>query len=204
MEIPLNADVHCPDGRCGRSSYLILNPTTEQLTHLVVKEQWPSRTERLVPVDWVAVTTRDVIVLKKSREEFTQLNPFTQTDFVYRDVPHLPSDPKVTMFWPYVMPGKRIVDQEVRRIPPGELALRRGARVQATDGRVGQIDELLVDPQDEHITHLVLREGHLWGEKVVTIPIAQIDHIEEKVVYLKVNKKSIEKMPAISVKRNWR
>jgi hypothetical protein len=102
MDIRLNVDVHCVDGRCGRSTYIILNPVTERLTHLVVKEQWPSRIERLVPIDWVAFTTRDVIVLNKARVEFTQLEEFTQTEFVYRDVPHLTSEPKVTMFWPYV------------------------------------------------------------------------------------------------------
>jgi hypothetical protein len=31
--------------------------------------------------------------------------------------------------------------------------------------------------------------GHPWKEKEVTIPVSQIDHIEEKVVYLKVDKK---------------
>lgn len=203
MNIPLNADVHCTDGRCGRSTYLILNPTTEQLTHLVVREQWPSRTERLVPVDWLVITTRDVIVLSKTRQEFTTLDPFVQTDFVHREVSRLASDPAVTMFWPYATPDKIVLDQEVRHIPPGEMALRRGASVQATDGRVGRIDELLVDPENGQITHLVLREGHLWGEKVVTIPIDQIEQIKEKVVYLNADKQSIEKMPAIPVKRSW-
>ena len=41
MEIPLNVDVHCSDGHCGRSTYIILNPTTEQVTHLVVKQKQP-------------------------------------------------------------------------------------------------------------------------------------------------------------------
>jgi hypothetical protein len=110
MDIRLNVDVHCTDGRSGRSTYIILNPITERLTHLVVKEQWPSRTERLVPIDWIAITTRDVIVLNKAREDFTQLEEFAQTEFVYRDVPHLTSDPKVTMFWPYVASSKQVID----------------------------------------------------------------------------------------------
>ena len=32
------------------------------------------------------------------------------------------------------------------------------------------VDELLVDPENEHITHLVMREGHLWGQKDVVYP----------------------------------
>ena len=45
MDIPLNVDVHCPDGRCGRSTHIIINPATEQVTHLVVKEQLCLRPE---------------------------------------------------------------------------------------------------------------------------------------------------------------
>jgi sporulation protein YlmC with PRC-barrel domain len=201
MDIRLNVDVHCTDGRCGRSTYIILNPITERLTHLVVREQWPSRTERLVPIDWVAITTRDVIVLNKAREEFTQLQEFTQTEFVYRDVPHLTSDPKVTMFWPYVASSKQVIDQEVRRIPYDELAVKRGTAVQATDGKVGSVDEFVVDAEDSQISHLVLREGNLLGAKEVIIPISYIDFLGEEGVYLNVDKKTIKTLPSIAVKR---
>lgn len=201
MDIRLNVDVHCTDGRCGRSTHIILNPVTEQLTHLVIKEQWPSRTERLVPIDWVAVTTRDVIVLKKAREEFTQLEEFTQKEFVYRDVPQLASDPKVTMFWPYVVSSNRIVDQEVRRIPHDELAIKRGTAVLATDGKVGSVDEFVVDSEGSQISHLVLREGNLLGAKEVMIPVSYVDFLGEEGVYLNVDKKTVKILPTIAIKR---
>ena len=35
MELPLGVEVHCTDGRCGRSTYIILNPAIDQVTHLV-------------------------------------------------------------------------------------------------------------------------------------------------------------------------
>jgi len=197
MNIPLNVDVHCPDGRCGRSTHIIMNPVTEKLTHLVVKEQWPSRTERLVPIDWVSVTTRDVIVLHHSRDQFTQLEPFTQTDFVQRDVPHFSTDPKLTMLWPFVTPAKRVVEDVHRQIPPGELAVRRGARVRATDGRVGQVDEFMVDPESGHISHLVLREGLLWDKKYINIPVSEIERIEEGIVHLKMDKEGVKALPTI-------
>lgn len=203
MDFPLDVRVHCTDGRYGRSTYIILNPTTEKITHLVVRERQPSRVERLVPVKLVANTAADVILLTCTKEEFSQLEPFNQTEFIYTDVPQY-SDPKMTLLWPYVAPAKRTIDEKIRRIPYGELAVRRGARVRATDGQVGKVDEFLVDPESGHVTHFVLREGHLWEKKVVTIPISQVDHIEGKVVHLKVDKKSVEAMPTIPVKRRWR
>jgi sporulation protein YlmC with PRC-barrel domain len=195
--------VHCTDGRCGRSTHVILNPATERVTHLVVKGRKPSRVERLVPVERVANTAADVILLDCTREEFAQLEPFKQTDFIYGDLPHYATDPKLTMLWPYVVPAKRLVDVKVRRIPPGEFAVRRGAQVRAIDGRVGRVDEFCVDPESGHISHLVLREGHLWEGRAVTIPVSQIDRIEENVVHLKIDKKAVAEIPTIPVERRW-
>ena len=144
MDIPLNVDVHCPDGRCGRSTHIVINPAIEQVTHLVVREQWPSGVERLVPVDWIAATTRDIIVLNHTREEFTQLQSFNQTDFIQREVPHYASDPKLTLVWPYTISATQIIEDQHRMVPPDELAVRRGAKVRAIDGRIGQVDEFLL------------------------------------------------------------
>ena len=204
MEVPLNVEVHCTDGRCGRSTHVVLNPTTEQITHIVVKERQPSRVERLVPALLVARTAAEVILLDCTREEFSALEPFNQTEFVYGDLPHHATDPSLTLVWPYVVPAKRIVDEKIRPIPPGELAVRRGARVEATDGRVGRVDLFLVDQESGYITHLCLREGHLREGNQVCIPVADIDKIEEKVVYLKIDKKAVASMPVVPMRPAWR
>jgi hypothetical protein len=203
VELPLNAEVHCTDGRCGRSSYIVLNPATEQITHLVVKERQPSRVERLVPAVLVRDTAAEVILLDCTLEEFSALEPFNQTEFVYGDLPHHATDPSLTLLWPYAVPAKRIVDEKIRPIPPGELAIRRGARVEASDGRVGRVDLLLVDPDTGGITHLCLREGRRGEGKSACIPVAEIERIEEKVVHLRINKEAVASLPSFSVKRAW-
>jgi sporulation protein YlmC with PRC-barrel domain len=203
MEFPLGVEVHCSDGRCGRSTHVILNPATEQITHLVVRERRPSSVERLVPVSLVAQTATEVILLDCTREEFAALEPFNQTEFVYGDLPHHATDPTLTVLWPYVVPAKRVVGDKVRPIPPGELAVRRGARVQATDGQVGRVDEFVVDPATGYITHLCLREGRLLGDKGICVPVADIDRIQEKIVHLKVDKETVASLPSFPVKRWW-
>jgi sporulation protein YlmC with PRC-barrel domain len=75
--------------------------------------------------------------------------------------------------------------------------VRQGARVEATDGRVGRLDEFLVDPANEHVTHLVMREGHLWGRRDVTIPVSEIDLIEEDTIYLKLDKEQVGALPTV-------
>jgi sporulation protein YlmC with PRC-barrel domain len=182
---------------------VVLNPTTEQLTHLVVREARPSRTERLVPIELVQATTPELILLTCSKADFSALEIFEETQFVYTDVPHFATDPALTLIWPFVVPAMRVVDEPVRRIAPQELAMRRGARVRAIDGRIGRVDEFLIDPDSGQITHLILRTDHLWGKKEIAIPVAFIDHIEEGRVLLNQDKAAVAELPSIPVKRSW-
>ena len=204
MDIPLNAEVHCVDGVCGRSTYVVVNPVNEQVTHLVVREEWFPHAEYLVPLDLVIESTSDTIRLRCTKEDLVMQEPFTEVEYVEGDLPDFRYEKGDYMLWPYNVPEEdEMVSVETERVPPGELAVRRGTHVKALDGRVGQVDEFLVDPVSEHITHLILREGHLWGQKDVTIPVSEIAHIEEDTVHLKLTKKQIEALPTIPLRRRY-
>ena len=84
------------------------------------------------------------------------------------------------------------LDQEL--IPEDEVAVRGGERVEATDGSIGHVDGVIVDPTTRAMTHIALREGHLWRTRTVTIPLDHIDRVEHNVVYLSVSKQQIDPM----------
>lgn len=75
--------------------------------------------------------------------------------------------------------------------------------MEAIDGRVGRVDEFIVNPDTGHITHMILREGHLWGDDELSVPVSEIAKIDEDVVYLKLNKKQVNALPTIKVERAW-
>jgi hypothetical protein len=208
MDIPVGVEVQCTDGLCGRSTYLLVNPVQKEITHIVVKEAGSPHTERVVPIAAVTETTPDMILLRYSAEELGQLDPFIEDEYLREDLP----DPDSTavgfsstgsfMVWPYATPTHTVtVRVETKHIPLGELAIKRGTHVEATDGRVGRVDEFLVDPCCEHVTHLVMREGHLWGQRDVSIPVSEIDRIEGDTVYLKLSKREVEALPPIPAHR---
>jgi uncharacterized protein YrrD len=207
MEIPTEVDVICSDGLCGHSTVVIVNPVTEQLTHIVVRENHAPHVARLVPLEFIESSTPDQVRLRCTRAELEQMDPFVETEFLKTQVPRYSPDP--LMVWPFVSPAEiatpenRGVIVHHEHIPRGELAVRRGARVEAVDGHVGQVDEFVVDSTSEHITHLVMREGHLWGHKDVTIPVSHIDRIAENTVYLKLHKSEVAALPAVPVRRQW-
>jgi hypothetical protein len=65
------------------------------------------------------------------------------------------------------------------RVPVGEVEVRRGEHVHATDGTIGQVQGLVIDPRDHHVTHVLLDEGHLWGKKRVAIPISAVRSVDD-------------------------
>ena len=202
MDIPLNAEVRCGDRFCGTSVALVFNPVTEEVTHIVVREKQSLQAELLVPLDLVETASPGRIELRGTAETLDKMEPFVETQFLQVERPFtIPTGSAYT--WPFVLAeeGPAVVPLEYERIPLGEEAVRRGAVVYATDGEVGRIDELVVDPPCDHITHLVLRKGHLWGQRDVTIPVAQVERIEENAVYLKLSKKEIEALPSIPIQR---
>jgi sporulation protein YlmC with PRC-barrel domain len=209
INIPVDASVECVDGVCGVSTHVIINPVTKKVTHFVVKQKESPHIQRMVPVEWIAQTTSNLIQLECTKDRLSHEDKFVTTEYIKPgplDVPsyETPSFAGGTyLYWPYSVPeSERYITVKHEHVPRGELAVQRGAHVEAVDGHVGQVDEFLVDPRDEQITHLIMREGHLWGQKDVSIPVSAIDHIEEDTVRLKLSKSEIEALPAIPI-RQW-
>ena len=84
------------------------------------------------------------------------------------------------------------------RIPAGEVAVRRGDHVHATDGAIGRVQGLVIDPSDHQVTHVLLDEGHLWGEKRVAIPISAVTGVEDG-VQLNLTKDEVRDLPAVEL-----
>jgi uncharacterized membrane protein len=80
--------------------------------------------------------------------------------------------------------------------------VRQGNHIEATDGRVGTVGELVTDARTDKVTYLVLQEGHLWGKKEITLPITAIDDIRDNTVFLKLDKEAIELLPSVPLKRH--
>ena len=112
MEIPLQAQVECTDGVCGRSVYVLINPVIEQVTHLVVREGSASDTEYIVPVDLVSQTISDTIQLRCSKAELEKMERFIETTFVADTVPDYARNVGYGMgssyYYPLVTPDKNM------------------------------------------------------------------------------------------------
>jgi hypothetical protein len=87
-------------------------------------------------------------------------------------------------------------------LPAGEVGIRRGQQVHATDGGIGRVQGLVIDRTTLHVTHVLLQEGHLWGRKEVAIPISAVKEIDDAMldgIQITLTKQEVEDLPAIEV-----
>jgi sporulation protein YlmC with PRC-barrel domain len=201
MDIPLRVEVRCSDGACGKSVVIIVDPNTDQVTHVVVQA---AGMDYLVPIDVITESAPTHIQLRWSKAELEAAEPFERVETLSAEEQTMELQ---AMSGSYVgwsaggMPGEYMAplptstSVEVEQIPEHERAIHRGADVEATDGRVGQVDEFLIEPATGKITHVVVRQGHIGTKKDVTIPVAEIDRIENDVVYLKLDKHAVNELP---------
>jgi sporulation protein YlmC with PRC-barrel domain len=190
MDIPLNAEVYCQEEICGRTTSVIVEPKTRRVTHVVVKTSTNPHIERLVPVEWIAESNQQTIHLGCSSAELAQCPNFIKTCYEKRLVPYILDYSAGEVLWPSYALSERTVPVERQQIPQGELAVRRGARVEAVDGGLGRVDDFVIDPHSESITYLVVREGHWWRHFDMAVPVSQISRLSSNAVYLNVAKRS--------------
>lgn len=202
MDISYDANVYCTDGLYGRSTRVVLNPKDRRVTYLVVKEKQQPHAERMLPIKQVTRTTADEIHLNCNKDTASKAQSFEVNRYV--PVPKPGSDAYQALSIGHYSENSYLGTREYipikyTAIPLRELTVYRNARVKATNGTVGRLREFLVNPTDGQITHLVLREGYIWGQEAFTIPISIVDRFEEETVYLKLNKRAIAAFQTVPI-----
>ena len=67
------------------------------------------------------------------------------------------------------------------------------AHVECTDGRIGRLEDIIINPKVERITHLVVRENDL-GNSQRLVPEKYVKDADHETVQLSIDKKKFEKM----------
>ncbi len=211
-EFTVGVRAECSDGYCGQLSRIITDPATRKITHLVIKPQHRRGSDRLVPLELVDMAADD-ISMRCTLAEFEELPPAEEIDLAegdeygggYNDAESVQGVGDVGgMGVGGSASGRPIgasVGHHVRTVthhvvPMGEAELRPGEHVHATDGEIGEVLGFVVNPDDQQVTHVVLKEGHLWGRREVAIPISAVTAIDEG-IRLNITKKEVEDLPTV-------
>ncbi len=215
-QFTIGAQVSCADGVCGEVRRVVVDPVAETVTHLVVEPEHREGEGRLVPVG-IAEVTEGGVRLRCTLGEFEKLGPAEETWFIPGTGDFAGYGPGQVGYWPYyglgggalgvtaaaemsplAMEGTppRTVVRDT--IPLGEIEIRRGDPVHATDGDIGKVQGLVIDTGSRHITHVLLQEGHLWSRKDVAIPVSAVASTSEG-IQLTISKQEVQDLPPVDI-----
>jgi sporulation protein YlmC with PRC-barrel domain len=194
----IGVDARCSDGVCGRVTQVVLDPIKERVTHLIVEPEHREGLGRLVPVESVEPRANHVD-LRCTRDEFDRLPIAEDVRFLQGIEGFMGYEPDDMLLWPY-FGGNASVPVVVDTLPVGEVAIERDADVNATDGGIGKVEGLVVDGSTHHVSHIVLKEGHLFGRKQIAVPIAAVQSVDDAgVVTLSMTKHEVDDLPPVDL-----
>ena len=190
----IGADASCTDGGCGKVTRVVVDPVARAVTHLVVEPKHSYDLGRLVPLDLIDATAGEVR-LRCTLAHFAKLDPAEETQFLPGTPGYPGYDPEQVLSAPYYVPQTVC---PCYAVPMDEVEVRRGEHVHATDGHIGKVQGLVIDPDSHRVTHVLLQEGHLWGRKEVAVPIGAVTGVDDG-IRLNITKQQVQDLPPVDI-----
>ena len=209
-EFAIGAKASASDGVCGEVSRLIMDPVALTVTHLVIEPKHRRRVQAdLFPCTlWIRRPARSgcAVASRNSTSSIPPRRPSWRRGSITGAATARLRRSRVTAAWAAIW-GRSgmgigmgvghstpVVVHDV--VPLGETDVQRGESVHALDGEIGKVQGFVVDPGDNHVTHVLLQEGHLWGRKEVSIPISAVIGVDAG-IRLNITKKQVEDLPPV-------
>jgi sporulation protein YlmC with PRC-barrel domain len=210
MKLELGTSVRCTDGATQELVDVVIDSSSNRVTHLVIRPAQDAEDARLVPVSLANGAEKDgetEISLNCSAADLERFDPVHQVEVLpageRRD-----EDPKwdvgvediivspnyaPSAFGDYVGAVDSDATISYDRVPKGEIELRHASSVYSADGhRLGSVDGVVVDDADR-LTHLLVERGHLWWRREVALPAEAISKFESDMLTLGVTKREFAK-----------
>jgi uncharacterized protein YrrD len=218
MDFKHGVSVFTAEGdKVGSIEQVVVDPRTEEVTHVVVKEGFLFTEDKVLPTDLIATATDERVTLKEGVEDLETMPKFEEPEYIEAVVPSdTPSPPAAALYaqsaWPiYYLPpdkpGERLIPRwsEIykpkyvrrteRNVPEGSVVLDDNAKVMSSDfEHVGDVAEVFTDADDEHITHLLISRGLLFKQERC-IPVSWIDRVGEETIHLAVESSLLKRLP---------
>ncbi|MBZ0295642.1 MAG: PRC-barrel domain-containing protein [Anaerolineae bacterium] len=217
MQFTRNAHVYTVDRQpVGRITHVVLDPVTKKVTHVVVHQGIIFTEDKVIPIQMFQSLCPEGVVLREGIGDLHDLPKFEEPFYVKIGVPRNiesatlagmvgglylvpPSDSE--RYFPdreeeSQKPYYRYVQAAKQNIPVGEIALKEGAAVISADHQhIGDIESVIVDPQTDQVTDVVMSKSKLLTITRKLIPASWIQSVCEDGVYLNVDADSLTALP---------
>lgn len=208
MQFVKGAEVFTAAGeRVGRVSRVVIDVKTQDVTDLVIERGALSKEEKVIPVELLDTRIQDRIVLRETNQTVDDLPDYETTHYVPVDQKGVPHENLDASYWyPPVSfqtpaPG-RVPAVPVQRqaktepsLPEGKVAITEGAPViSADDKHVGNVEQVILDPEGNSVTHFVIGKGLLLKEHKL-VPAFWASSMDEEKIRLSVDASLLDRLP---------
>jgi uncharacterized protein YrrD len=216
MELKEGMSVVTPNGEeIGNISRFILDPATNQITHLVIEKGKLFTEDKVLPFRMIR-PAEDRVVLKDATGNLEELPPFEEKYFVRADngedvIPtgnntHTIRNASTYIWYPsvlntgfpaYELENPSVTPVEIRRnVPDKAVSLKEGSKVISSDGKhVGDVERLVVGTESNQVTHFLISQGLLFKDEKL-VPMDWVKSIEEDKVELAVTSQVLQRLPS--------
>lgn len=193
FDFHIGAQVHCTDGHCGKLVKVVVDPTTQRVTDLIVEKGFLLKHDRVLPVSVVERATEKDIFLNIRSNELERYGEYREY-YIKEPSPDAASRSSRTdweMGVPQVVP---MIRRRVREgIATGKAVIERATDVDNLEKTIGHVDHILADRESGQITHLVMRRG-LIPEHVV-VPMHLVERVDEDAIFTSVTQEELKELP---------
>lgn len=200
--------------KVGQLEHVVVDPATNEITHLVAKKGWLIPNDKVIPASLIMEADEDKIRLYAFEGDYDDLDDYIETHYIQADqsleddhpgeqediepIPLLAYPPSGVLGMGYApvvnYPNQQPVETTTN-IPDDSVDLRKGAKVYGMDGeQVGTVEELVYEPTSDKVTHLVISEGLLFSDEKM-IPVGWVTDLGRNEVELVVNADIVEQLP---------
>ena len=210
MRLVKGAEIYSSEGqKLGNLDRVIIDPNTKEVTHLVIEKGLLFPTNKVVAIDMVNPVIKDNIALLGPQKDIDDFQDFEETHYVDLEQADYPDPETQAVYWypptnfawwrtgmDMIYPPMPVYVRKTKQnIPEGTIAVEEGAKVLSRDDKhVGNVEQVIVDSQDNRVTHFVISEGLLFKEQKL-IPVFWISAIDEHEVRLSVDADLMDRLP---------
>ncbi|MCC6617225.1 MAG: PRC-barrel domain-containing protein [Anaerolineae bacterium] len=193
----------------GNIRRFVIDPNTNEITHLVVEKGFLFTEDRVVPVKDIASSAKDEVVLQGNAGQPDEF-PIYEDDYYIRpydgevltDPVPMPNFP-VYYYPPIGSPGwyapitpeEQYVRKTVTNTPAGTVAVGEGAPVYARDDEhVGDVARVFTAPNSDSVTHFAISQGLLFKHEKL-VPMNWVTRLNDDEIRLAVTSETLEHLP---------
>jgi sporulation protein YlmC with PRC-barrel domain len=185
MKIEIGARIRTRDGRhVGQVHRILVDLDDNAVTGIVVLKGHVLSRDVLVPLDFIERADADEVTLSLDEDELDQLPEFAYNEF-------LAPPPMWTTAGPFPDGTFYIPVTQRKRLGEHHVDITPGARAHATDGDVGRVDQVQLDPVTGALDAFWIRSNGIFSHDI-RVPAEWVVRADESGVTLNASKRDIQ------------